>query len=206
MIDQRKRGLTIPAVLIASVILLALTAALMTSFKTTFVQGPSRLSFDISTKNLDAHLEKVVDHLKNSDSHGVASTVWGTDGRVLSIQRQVGVDSLGTVSWEEKLHLYWKEDSDTRLHYADIPKSEASLAGLELDSRYATKPSDDQLKFLATAREGKSKILHLSLVEFEVSEGWKTAPEAIEIRWAIRNPKLSEQRYQTKAAVWLDTP
>ena len=147
-----------------------------------------------------------MDHLKNSDSHGVASTIWGTDGRVLSIQRQVGVDSLGTVSWEEKLHLYWKEDSDTRLHYADIPKSEASLARLELDSRYATKPSDDQLKFLASGREGKSKILQLSLVEFDVSEGWKTAPEAIEIRWAIRNPKLNEQRYQTKAAVWLDTP
>ncbi len=206
MIDPRKKGLTIPEVLIASVILLALTAALFTTFKTTFVQGPTRMSFDISTKNLDAHMEKVVDHLKNSDSHGVASTIWGTDGRVLSIQRQTGVDSLGTVSWEEKLHLYWKEDGDTGLHYADISKSESSLAGLELDSRYATKPTDDQLKFLASGREGKSKTLQLSLVEFDVSEGWKTAPEAIEIRWVLMNPNLNEQRYQTKAAVWLDTP
>lgn len=192
-------------VLIASAIFLTLMALLAVIFRTTAVQGSSRLSFDASIKNLDAHMEKLIDHTKHSNIHGVASTPWG-DGTILSIQRQAGLDSLGSVSWEERLHLYWRKNEGTKLFYADISKAEASTIGLELDSRYPTKPTAAQLESLATARNNKAKILQIGVVEFEVSEGWKTAPEALETRVKVQNAQIPEQTYETEAAIWLEAP
>lgn len=201
-----KRGLTIAEVLIASSLFLALMLGLMTTFRTALVQGPSRLGFEVSNETLDAHLEKVVDHLTHSSVHGVASTSWGSDGAILCIQRQAGIDSLGSVEWEERLQLYWKKNGESKLHHVDIGKDKAAAAGLTLDSRYPTKPDNAQLQALASAQEGKSKILQTSFTKFEVSEEWKTQPAALELRWGAENPEMKEQRYQIEAAVWLDSP
>lgn len=202
----RPRGLTVAEVLIASAVFLVLMTSLTVIFRAAAVQGSSRLSFEASTKNLEAHLEKLLDQARHSNVHGIAATPWGDNGMILSIQTQVGLDSLGSVSWEERLHLYWKKNGDKKLLYAEIGKEEAHSAGVELDSRYPTKPTPDQLEALAIARDNNPKILQLGFVKFWISEDWKTKPEALEILWRAENPQMPEQSYEAEAAIWLEAP
>lgn len=180
--------------------------SLILIFHSTAVRGSARLSFETSIKTLDAHLEKLVDQAKHSNVHGIAATPWGDNGRILSIQPQAGLDSLGSVSWEETLHLYWKKNDGKKLFYADIGKDEAHAAGVELDSRYPTKPTPDQLIALATARDNRAKILQTGFVQFDISKDWESSPEALEIHWKAENPQMPVQTYDTEAAIWLEAP
>ena len=201
------RGMTLVETMVASTIFLLVLAAVFSIFRETLMKGPHRILFEASTKRLQVGLTKIVDDLEASNSQGVGIAKPDENSSILSIQRKTGIDSLGSVTWEETLRLYWNEKGEEVLRYAEITKDEAGAEGVNLSPNYPQKPTPSQLEALVAAKRDRSKIVVAHLMAFEVSDEWLTQDEkTLDLVLRMENPRMREQRYQVERAVWLERP
>lgn len=202
-----QRGMTLVETLVASTIFLLILGGVFSIFRETLLRGPHRIMFEASSKRLQVGMTKIVDGLESSNSQGVGLVRLADDNSILSIQRKTGIDSLGSVTWEEELHLYWNEKKEETLRYARVKKDEAAARGLELSPNFPQRPTTDQLKALVSDKIKRSKVMVGDVTEFRVSDAWLTEDEkTVDIVLRMENPRMREQRFQVERSVWLERP
>jgi ribosomal protein L16 Arg81 hydroxylase len=200
---RRDLGLTLTETLVAMFIFLLVSTACLLSFRNVIRQSPHRVMFAANIKQLDVSLEKITNNLQSSKLSGVGVTQLGPGSSALSIQKALRTNSLGLITWEEAIHLYWKNPDEDFLRYSKISKDDAKKEGLLLSEHFADRATADQLVAFTQAHKDRSKILVLNLARFDVSETWMFEDKALEIVIKAVNPRMQEQRYSAQRAVWL---
>lgn len=199
----RNRGLSLLEALVASSVFLLISTTCVYNFKNVITQSSHRLLFQAASKQVDVTVVKLVDALQSSQASGVGVKQLGTSSSALSVQRALKTSSMGTVAWEEALHLYWRNPGENVLRYTKIKKEDAQKAGLLLSNKYPLRPTPEQIDVLVESFSKKSKVLVPNLETFDVSEDWMTDEKPVDIIIKTMNPRMQEQRYGVQRAVWI---